>query len=99
LLDGTQNLERLPIDLDNDNDEILVGDVSNSGQTPRQSGDGGLSPPGDGNSGGSHGNDGNGNPEQSPGVRGHLILFMKNHILGVIKICGFLKWKKIHLLV
>jgi hypothetical protein len=64
-LDGTQNLEWLPIDSDDENDEIHGCDVSNSGQTPSQSGDGGLSPPSDGNSGGSHGN---GNPEQSHGM-------------------------------
>jgi len=62
LLDGTQNLEWLPIDSNDENDEILGGDVSNSGQTPSQCGDGGLSPPSDGNSGGSHDKGGNGNP-------------------------------------
>jgi len=65
LLDGTQNLEWLPIDSDNENYEILGGDVSNSTQTPSQSCDGGLSPSSDENSGGSHGNGGNGNHEQS----------------------------------
>jgi hypothetical protein len=67
-LDGTQNLEWLPIDSDDENDEILGGDVSNSGQTPSQSGDGGLSPPSDGNSDGSDGNGGNGDPEQNHGM-------------------------------
>jgi len=65
LLYGTQNLEWLPIDSD---DEILGDDVSNSGQTPSQSGDGGSSPPNDGNSGGSYGNGDNGNLEQSHGM-------------------------------
>jgi hypothetical protein len=67
-LDGTQNLEWLPIDSDDENDEILGANVSNSCQTPSQSGDGGLSPPSNGNSGGSHGNGGNGNPKQSHGM-------------------------------
>jgi len=65
LLDEAQNGEWLPIHRDDEIDEILSGDVSNLGQTPSQSGDGGLSPLSDGNRGGSHDN---GNPEQSHGM-------------------------------
>ncbi|WJX30024.1 hypothetical protein P8452_18606 [Trifolium repens] len=65
LLDGTQNAEWLHVESDNDDIEEIVGDDiddSNSGQTPSQSGEGGLSPPSDENSGG------NGGGEQVHGV-------------------------------
>ncbi|XP_045809898.1 uncharacterized protein LOC123904258 [Trifolium pratense] len=62
LLDGTQNAQWLPIDSDDDIEEIPIDvDHSNSGHTPSQSGEGGLSPPSDENSGG---NGGGGNQEQ-----------------------------------
>ncbi|WJX40233.1 hypothetical protein P8452_27731 [Trifolium repens] len=65
LLDGTQNAEWLPVESDDDDIEEIVGDDVddlNSGQTPSQSGEGGLSPPSDENSGG------NGGGEQVHGV-------------------------------
>jgi hypothetical protein len=67
LLDGTQNSQWLPIESDDDIEEIPDNNVddSNSGQTPSQSGEGGLSPPSDGNSGG---NGGGGNQEQVHGI-------------------------------
>ncbi|CAJ2641675.1 unnamed protein product [Trifolium pratense] len=66
LLDGTQNAQWLPIDSDDDIEEIPSDvDHSNSGHTPSQSGEGGLSPPSDENSGG---NGGGGNQEQVHGI-------------------------------
>ncbi|GAU27437.1 hypothetical protein TSUD_161230 [Trifolium subterraneum] len=66
LLDGTQNAEWLPIDYDDDIEEIPGDDNdSNSSQTPSQGGEDGLSPPSDENSGG---NGGGGNQEQVHGI-------------------------------
>ncbi|GAU37060.1 hypothetical protein TSUD_274210 [Trifolium subterraneum] len=65
LLDGTQNVEWLLIDSDDDIEEIPGDDDSNSGQTPSQGGEDGLSPPSDENSGG---NGGGGNQEQVHGI-------------------------------
>jgi hypothetical protein len=65
LLDKTKNVEHLSIDSYYGIEETSSGDITNSGQNPSQSGNGGLSPPNNGNSGGNHGNGGNGNPKQS----------------------------------
>jgi len=64
LLGETKNIECLSIDSYYEIEETSSGDIRNSGQTPSQSGNGGLSPPNNGNSGGSHGNGGNGNPKK-----------------------------------
>ncbi|GAU42331.1 hypothetical protein TSUD_242280 [Trifolium subterraneum] len=67
LLDGTQNAQWIPIDYDDDIEEIPGDDDddSNSGQTPSQGGEDGLSPLSDENS---DGNGGGGNQEQVHGI-------------------------------